>query len=800
MAVIINGVNFTQLLDNILQKDNIIEYTPSQPYHPATKKYVDDIISGGSISVNVNWSDIANKPSSTVSAIDLAVTNSHTHTNKSILDATTASYTTTEQTKLSGLVNYVHPDYHPATMISEDALHRFTTDAEKTVWDSKEPAFSKNTAFNKNFGNTTGTVCEGNDTRLSDNRNPLAHNQTISTITNLQTTLDGKASASDLTTLSGTVATMQTTLDGKANASDVLTKTNTTAFTPTADYHPATKKFVLDSMTSAGAGDMMKSVYDTDNDGIVDNAEKLGGQLPAYYLSATDGMAKSVYDTDNDGIVDNAEKLGGQLPSYYLSTVGGIIAGTRFGARGQLLVKGVSDHSYFQVQTDTPLTKEVGIQFAGKDASPDIPNWSIYMPANTYDIVTEGVTGIYGSIINKATTLIHANGTFVLPSTPTLGLGKRSDGARSTLGMWYSATVGFHVDVDSAGKVDMLTYQNPGWVTALSINKTGNISMATGLTVGGTSAASPTIAIDGNSQPSFSLRNNGTLRFGIFTIDGAGTAMHVGRYNDSGAYLDSPIIVNRSTGLVTINGMCSTARLNATLLQDSNRASGIYTNVGDGILNPDGSVFRSNYWHIFQSHWTDNNGYGCQIAVPLSPINESMYWRSSNGYTFGAWHKIYDDSNLPVAGIVKLAEILITNNTTTSISISFPTGYKYYKVLYNLNAQYYGDLYMTVDNRSDAIYKQAASGSPTTYLTFSEGTNSSQYTYGISVLGEMLINRDPITGFLEGMLSYFDAYRYSWYSRLFNTTSAVTLGSIQFWNPVSYYFPSGSRVIVYGYN
>ena len=38
-----------------------------------------------------------------------------------------------------------------------------------------EPAFSKNTAFNKNFGAGTGTVCEGNDSRLSDARPPAAH-------------------------------------------------------------------------------------------------------------------------------------------------------------------------------------------------------------------------------------------------------------------------------------------------------------------------------------------------------------------------------------------------------------------------------------------------------------------------------------------------------------------------------------------------------------------------------------------------------------------------------------------------
>ncbi len=38
-----------------------------------------------------------------------------------------------------------------------------------------EQAFTKNTAFNKNFGNTSGTVCEGSDSRLSDARIPLSH-------------------------------------------------------------------------------------------------------------------------------------------------------------------------------------------------------------------------------------------------------------------------------------------------------------------------------------------------------------------------------------------------------------------------------------------------------------------------------------------------------------------------------------------------------------------------------------------------------------------------------------------------
>ena len=40
---------------------------------------------------------------------------------------------------------------------------------------------------------------------------------------------------------------LSSTDDKKANSSDVLKKTNTAAFTPTADYHPATKKYVDDN-------------------------------------------------------------------------------------------------------------------------------------------------------------------------------------------------------------------------------------------------------------------------------------------------------------------------------------------------------------------------------------------------------------------------------------------------------------------------------------------------------------------------------------------------------------------------
>ncbi len=117
------------------------------------------------------------------------------------------------------------------------------------------------------------------------------------------------------------------TLAGKADKTEVLTKTNTTAFTPTADYQPATKKYVDDLASNKGGGDMMKAVYDQDASGTVDDSDKLGGQSPSYYAKASDltnkvdkvsgkGLSANDY-TDSDKaevakVKDKVDKVSGK--------------------------------------------------------------------------------------------------------------------------------------------------------------------------------------------------------------------------------------------------------------------------------------------------------------------------------------------------------------------------------------------------------------------------------------------------------------------------------------------------------
>ena len=45
----------------------------------------------------------------------------------------------------------------------------------QSALDGKKATFSESTGFNKDFGSTAGTVCEGDDERLSDARTPAAH-------------------------------------------------------------------------------------------------------------------------------------------------------------------------------------------------------------------------------------------------------------------------------------------------------------------------------------------------------------------------------------------------------------------------------------------------------------------------------------------------------------------------------------------------------------------------------------------------------------------------------------------------
>lgn len=86
----------------------------------------------------------------------------------------------------------------------------------------------------------------------------------------------------------------------------------------------------------------------------------------------------------------------------------------------------------------------------------------------------------------------------------------------------------------------------------------------------------------------------------------------------------------------------NTKRITPLELNNTKLKAGFYTNDGNGILNGDGTTFKTGWWHVQASKHFDDNGFGMQVATPLNITSESRYYRTSNGTIWDAWRKILD--------------------------------------------------------------------------------------------------------------------------------------------------------------
>lgn len=81
-------------------------------------------------------------------------------------------------------------------------------------------------------------------------------------------------------------------------------KTTTVYYTDATHTTPTVLATVQDGQDGTGVGDMLKATYDADNDGIVDDSERLGGELPSYYIAASEkGAANGIPTLTADGLV-----------------------------------------------------------------------------------------------------------------------------------------------------------------------------------------------------------------------------------------------------------------------------------------------------------------------------------------------------------------------------------------------------------------------------------------------------------------------------------------------------------------
>lgn len=93
-------------------------------------------------------------------------------------------------------------------------------------------------------------------------------------------------------------------------------------------------KLLAEQIASAGSGDMLKSAYDADSDGVVDNAAALEGHSASYfakageaaaYVTAQKGQPGGLAGLGEDGKIASA-----YLPSYVDDVVEGYFAGGNF--------------------------------------------------------------------------------------------------------------------------------------------------------------------------------------------------------------------------------------------------------------------------------------------------------------------------------------------------------------------------------------------------------------------------------------------------------------------------------------
>lgn len=136
-------------------------------------------------------------------------------------------------------------------------------------------------------------------------------------------------------------------LNTKANSTDVYTKSE--VYTK-----DETNTAIDNKILEIGSADMTKAVYDTNSNGIVDNAEKLGNQPPEYYASKQEvenAIKKGISQyTQNGGNLtgegDNGKFKANTTKTYTQFTVNGVAKNVRAGAETSIDIASGAVYSF----------------------------------------------------------------------------------------------------------------------------------------------------------------------------------------------------------------------------------------------------------------------------------------------------------------------------------------------------------------------------------------------------------------------------------------------------------------------
>ena len=167
---------------------------------------------------------------------------------------------------------------------------------------------------------------------------------------------------------------------------------------------------IVDYVTGLGGGDMTKAEYDSNGDGVVDDSDKLGGQLPSYY--AKDSEAVKYVSAGSAGEFNppsyNAQILGGKYTADDIDEIRMIASEANTGLFDKL--------NFVTVDcSNVAITQENNGHYVSGSIAFELPQYAIPIMAYQIDSVTAGVS--LGAFSSSDTSFILQSDTSVtLPS------------------------------------------------------------------------------------------------------------------------------------------------------------------------------------------------------------------------------------------------------------------------------------------------------------------------------------------------------------------------------------------------
>jgi hypothetical protein len=441
------------------------------------------------------------------------------------------------------------------------------------------------------FGTSSGTFCQGNDSRLSDARTPVSHTHAISEVTGLQTALDGKASTSHTHAI-GDVTGLQTALDGKASSSHThLLAAITDAGTAASKNFPASGDAAAGEVVLGNDSRLTDSRTPTAHNQAWSTITSTPTTLAGYGISDAAASSHSHAISDVTGLQTALDGKASTSHSHDIADVTGL----------QTALDGKSSTSH-----NHTVDSLSNVSISGK-ASGDLLRWNgsnwINYPDSNFAAASHSHT--FASLTSKPTTLSGYGITDAQPLdselTALAGLTSAADQLPYFTG---SGTAGV-TTLTSAARSVLDDTTVAAMATTLGLGTASNVQFANLVLGSGTGSARLNIDSGAGSSSGITWKVGGVLRWLFYTTNAetgsdAGSDLVFGRaFTDAGVGIDNPITITRAAGgLITFArplSCNSDVTIGSSLTFNDNRHIVVNTSTGTKIGT--GTTQKLGFWN-----------------------------------------------------------------------------------------------------------------------------------------------------------------------------------------------------------